>query len=207
MDFRKIVEERRSVRDYDNAREVTDDQLKQLFDMVKLSPSSYNLQPWEFIVVRNGKKKLFDCTNNQQHVLSSSATIIILADTNPLAHAEDILDDRVKKGYYSDPVFKSATFEKIKEIAKDRRSSVVWAVKSTALAAMTLMHAAYDLGLSTCAIESFDKDAVRKEFNIPDNYEIVMLITLGYQSKKQKPRLKRYGYDEIIHLEEFGKKP
>ncbi len=203
MDFKKIIESRRSVRDYDSSREVSDEQLRQLFDMVKLSPSSYNLQPWEFIVVRNNKKKLFDCTNNQQHVLSASAIIIVLANTNPLAHADDILDDRLKKGYYTEPKYKLATYEKIKEIAQNKDLSKVWAVKSTALAAMTLMFAATNMGLATCPIESFSKDAVRKEFSIPDNYEIVMLVTLGYQSKEPKEQLKRYEYETIVHLEEF----
>ncbi len=205
MDFKKVVEERRSVRDYDSSKEITDSQLEQLFSAVKLSPSSYNLQPWEFVVVRKNKKKLFDCTNNQQHVLGASATIIVLANTNPLAHADDIMEDRVKKGYYSAEQ-KALTIQRINSIASDKTNSLVWAVKSTSLAAMTLMLAAVDMGLSTCPIESFNKDAVRKEFNIPDNYEIIMLITLGYQSKEPKERLKRYGYGEIVHLEGFGNK-
>ncbi|MBI2134308.1 nitroreductase family protein, partial [Candidatus Woesearchaeota archaeon] len=161
------------------------------------------LQPWEFIVVRKGRERLFACTYSQMHVLDASATIIVLANKNPLAHAADILDDRLSKGYYVDPSARLLTMGRIKAIASSAEASLVWAVKSASLAAMTLMFAAYDMGLAACPIESFDKNAVKKEFKIPDDYEAIMLITLGYQSADQKPRLKRYGFDEIVHFEEF----
>ena len=75
MDIKKIIQERRSVRSYDPEKEISDAQLRELFDLVKMSPSGYNLQPWEFVVVRSeaGKKKLNGCTNGQQHIEDASA--------------------------------------------------------------------------------------------------------------------------------------
>ncbi len=204
MDFKKIVEERRSVRNYDSSREVIDEQLRQLFDLVKLSPSSYNLQPWEFIVVRDkeSKKRLRKCALDQAHVEEASASIIVLGSTDPMDHAEDIFSDRVRKGYYSEEK-KKETIAKVEKLASDRERSRIWAIRSTSLAAMTLMLAAESIGLKTCPMEGFDAEAVKHEFRIPEKYEVVMLITLGYESAPQKPRLKRYGFDEIVHFEKF----
>ena len=71
---------------------------------------------------------------------------------------------------------------------------------------MTLMLAAKNMGLSTCPIEGFDSHCVKKEFKVPDNYEVVMLITLGYEKNRPPPRLKRYGFDDIVHFEKYVEK-
>ena len=135
-----------------------------------------------------------------------SVVIIVLADTNPMAHAEDIFEDRLKRGYYT-PEQKERALNKVKELSKkDEKERRIWAVRSTSLACMTLMLAAKDMGLSTCPMEGFDASCVKKEFKIPDNYEIVMLITLGYEKNRPLPRLKRYGFDDIAHFEKYGVK-
>ncbi len=207
MEFGEVVRSRRSVRDYDSSREVSDEQLEELFELVKLSPSSYNLQPWEFIVVRDSgnKKQLQLCANNQKHVGDASAVVIILGNKNPLARAERVFSDREKKGHWDEARMIAAT-AKLAELGKDDVRSRIWTVKSTSLAAMTLMLAAKDMGLDTCPIESMDANRIRKEFSIPDNYEVILLITLGYKLKEPMPALMRYGYEEIVHFEKFGKK-
>ncbi|MBI2075835.1 MAG: nitroreductase family protein [Candidatus Aenigmarchaeota archaeon] len=208
MDFEDVVKQRRSVRSYDTERQVSDEQLKKLFELVKLSPSSYNLQPWEFIVVKDveNKRRLKDCAQGQKHVEECSAAVIVIADTNPMSHADDIFEDRLKRGYYTAEQ-KERNLNKVRELAKksfeERR---VWAVRSTSLACMTLMLAAKDMGLSTCPMEGFDAGCVKKEFKIPDGYEIVMLITLGYEKNRPLPRLKRYGFDDFVHFEKYEKK-
>jgi len=70
MDTKKVIQERRSVHSFDPNKKVTDAQFKQLFDLVKLSPSGYNLQPWEFIVVRDAanKERLKAVSYNQPHI-------------------------------------------------------------------------------------------------------------------------------------------
>ena len=57
MQFDEIVAARRSVKNYDPAHEITDEELKALFEKVILSPSSFNLQHWRFVVVRDPARK------------------------------------------------------------------------------------------------------------------------------------------------------
>ena len=53
-----------------------------------------------------------------------------------------------------------------------------------------IMLAAYDLGLGTCAIGGFNRKAIKKLLNIPEDMEPKLLISLGYpdESPDQKPR-------------------
>ncbi len=206
MDFADVVRNRRSVRDYDPLKKVTDAQLKELFELVKYSPSSYNLQSWEFVVVRDpeNRKRLKKLANDQQHVEDASAVIIVLGSTNPAKHADDIAADRMRIGLM-DAAKKKRFDAVIKNLSADINSCRLWTMRSTSLAAMTLMLAAKSMGLATCPIESFDAARVKKEFAVPEDYEVVLLITMGYETKKQPPRPKRYDYSEMAHLEKYGK--
>ena len=60
MEFSEIVQQRFSVKSYDPEKTISDAELRELFDEVVLSPSSYNLQHWTFIAVKEPviKKKL-----------------------------------------------------------------------------------------------------------------------------------------------------
>jgi len=54
MELQEAILKRRSVRKFTEDR-VTDEQLRDIFEAVRWSPSWANTQPWEFIVVRDRK--------------------------------------------------------------------------------------------------------------------------------------------------------
>lgn len=56
LEFKKVVETRRSVRFY-TEDPIPEDVMRQCLDMALLAPSSFNLQPWEFFWVRSPEKK------------------------------------------------------------------------------------------------------------------------------------------------------
>ena len=206
MDFSDVAKSRRSVRSYDGSREITDQNLRDLFDAVRYSPSSYNLQPWEFVVVRSsaGKERLKACAYGQKHVAEASAAVIVLGNTRPSVRAQEVMEDRVKKGLMDSEKEKNFRAS-VRNLSENPEMGKIWAVKSTSLAAMSLMLAAADMGLASCPMEGFDSDCVRKEFEIPEEYEVVMLITLGY-GREEKERPFRFGYEDMVYLEKHGKK-
>jgi nitroreductase len=56
-------------------------------------------------------------------------------------------------------------------------------------------------------MEGFDPDALTEEFDIPDEYEPVMLVTLGYAADNaadiENERKARRPVSEIVHYGEF----
>ena len=79
--------------------------------------------------------------------------------------------------------------------------------RSTALAAMALMHAAWDEGVASCPVGGFDADALVAEFDVPDGYEPVMIVTLGYPADGaealERERKYRRPVEEVVHRETF----
>jgi nitroreductase len=191
MEFEEAVRKRRAVRDYEN-KPVSDAQLKKLFDLVRLTPSAINLQHWDFLIIKDParRKALRECTpNNQKQVEEAPVDILVLGNTDILAHVDQVLD----------PVRKERVLGLSKLPIEARK---VWAQQNANLAAMTLMLAAQSMGLATCPMTGFDSDKVRKEFSIPEKYEIVMLIPLGYG--KGTPAIPpRRSVESLMHFEKL----
>jgi len=71
---------------------------------------------------------------------------------------------------------------------------------SIACAFMTLQ--AYELGLGTCWIGSFEEDEAKKVLEIPKSVRVVAMIPLGYPDEDPSPR-SRKGLDQIVCFEKF----
>jgi len=183
MDVIQAINERRSINFFDTAKEVSDEKLKELLEVSNLSPSSFNLQPWKVVVVRDpaGKKVLRKCAFDQPKAEEAPVMLIIVADPRALEENLDrMLDSWQQLGY-----IKPEMRETYKGMAinlygpADSLKRKYFAVKNASLFAMNLILAAKGLGLDTHPMDGFDEDCVKKEFNIPPDKIIPMLIAVG----------------------------
>ena len=209
MDFTRTVATRRSVHEYSD-EPIPDETLEAIFETVTLAPSGYNLQPWEFLALREeGRKEtLKEVAHGQDHVVGADTTVVVLGNTDPMAHAEPVFDDWLDKGYIPNEEVRSALLDNVEGMAgmpeTERR---IWATRSTALAAMTLMYAAWSHGVASCPMEGFDPEGLVEAFDIPEGYEPVMLVTLGYPAEEaadvENTRKGRRPVEEIVHYGSF----
>lgn len=208
METREAIESRRSVHDYTD-EPLNDGTIESIFEATRYTPSGYNLQPWEFLLVRDeeNRERLRECAGGQEHVTDAPAAVVVLGNLDPAAHAERNFDDWVEKGYLPDDDVRDDLVETIegwREWPEDERR--VWTTRSTALAAMTLMYAAWDEGVATCPMEGFDREAIIEEFDV-EGYEPVMVLTMGYPAEDaddvETDRKMRRPVEEILHRESF----
>lgn len=209
MKFDDLIRTRRSVHEYSDEI-LTESTLDSIFEAATLAPSGYNLQPWEFLVLRDDNRKatLKTVAHGQDHVEAADTAVVVLGHTDPMQHAESVFDDWLAKDYLPNEDVRDALVENVaamSEMPKSERRT--WTTRSTALAAMTLMYAAWNNGVASCPMEGFDSDELVDEFDIPDQYEPVMLITLGYPAENaadiENERKARRPVDDIVHYGEF----
>lgn len=83
QEFRRIVENRRSVRVYDGSP-IPESVVRDCLDLALLAPNSSNLQPWEFLWVRTEEKKkaLAQLCFGQPAATTAAELIVCLARTN-----------------------------------------------------------------------------------------------------------------------------
>lgn len=213
MNVTDAIESRRSVHDYTD-EPLDDGTIEELFDRVKYTPSGYNLQPWEFLVLREeeSKARLREQAFDQPHVTDAAAAVVVLGNTDPAAHAERVFDDWLDKDYLPDEETRDGLIEQVEGWReREHDENRLWTTRSTSLAAMTLMYAAQEMGIASCPMEGFDQEGVREEFDIGASYEPVMLVTLGYPEDGADdltdPRKLRRPAEEITHFETFDPDP
>jgi len=200
----KVMKERSSVRKYKKGVKISEETLREILELTTTAPSSWNLQHWKFILVQEeeNKEKLLPITYNQEQVTDSSTTVIVLADTEANKNAERVYDEAVKLGYMSEEA-KLRLVDNINRAYETRENiRANDALRNGSLAAMQLMLAAKAYGIDSCPIGGYDPARLRSEFNIPERYIPVMLITLGYADKTAH-NTSRFPLEDVIIHESF----
>lgn len=205
MEFADLVKKRRSCDHFIAGEEISDELIEKIVGTAALSPSGYNCQPWEFVVIRDRQrlKALQKIAFDQEKVGDAAAVIVVLADTFIGRNVETLLADWLKFGYcnleeipaYRNSIAKNRSFDKRK----------IMALRSTMMAAMTLIYAAENEGLATCPMMGFSQHQLVDFLEVPEDYVMALMVAIGYPDQdKMKPRLPRKSPDQIIHWEKFG---
>jgi nitroreductase len=206
MDFNELAQKRRSVNYFDTQKDVPEELIKEMIEIASNSPSGYNLQPWSIMILKDPaeKKRLRKLAFDQPKVTEAPYVFIVLADRDGWkegnAFVEKNFRNSVESGRKKEQD-KEFYLKRLKELyGETLEKQQAFAVKNSAFFAMSLMYAAKKLGLDTHPMDGFEHDAVRKEFNIPDNYWIPLLLAVGHfdVSKKLYPPNWRKTYDEIV---------
>ena len=79
-------------------------------------------------------------------------------------------------------------------VAFDRRNVFTYpggkrdsGIEDAAIVATHMLLAAADAGVDSCWLNFFDPEAVAKEFDLPENEEVLMLLDLGYAAEGAGP--------------------
>lgn len=133
-------------------RLVEPDKIKRLFEAARWSASSFNEQPWRFIVAARDQPEAFErvlsCLTQGNQAWAGSAPLLILT---------------VAK----------------KTFSKNGKPNRVH-VHDIGLTMATLATQAMDMGLSVHQMAGVELDKVRETFNVPDDFDPVTAAAVGY---------------------------
>ncbi|MFK3991376.1 MULTISPECIES: oxygen-insensitive NAD(P)H nitroreductase [unclassified Psychrobacter] len=167
-----------------------------LKDILRLSPSSTNIQPWHFVIaddetgkarIAKGTQGMFDF--NTAKVKDASHVIIfcsrIYADDEFL---HEVLDKEDADGRFAEPKFKEQMHQVRKMFLDIRRyeqkDEPHWLVEQVYLNMGALLLGAATLGIDAVPMEGADLKALDEEFELRSKgYTAVAVISLGYRSE------------------------
>jgi nitroreductase len=209
MDTDENIETRRTVHGYTD-EELTRDEIRDIFETVRWSPSSYNLQPWEFVVVddEEGQEALREDAYGQEHVTDAAAVVVVFGNLDRGAHAERVFRDQAEKGYTPE-----GRADDLIERFEDEppEGNEEWVVQSSMIAATTLMYAAWNRGIASCPMGGWDGDALCETLDVLDTWHPVLMMTLGYPDeesdewkRERKTRRSPDDFVSFVSLEDGG---
>ena len=178
VDYFQVVERRRSIRKYKNI-EIPDDDITRMIDAARMAPSTNNSQPWQFLVVKEPEtiKLLSAIAGGQSFIRDAKAVVMALAN----------------RGSSCCPGNPS-----------------LWHVQDTMIATEHLVLAATALGYGSCWVAMLDSrntddvNIVKSALRIPDDVDIVALVTLGVSDEVPSSRETK-GIHQIAFSEAYGR--
>ncbi len=172
-------------------REVPDALLQELFELVRMGPTSANCSPLriEFIKSETAKERLRPCLmeGNIEKTMTAPVTAILAFDTLFYEHMDQLYPpapDEVK-GWWRG----------------EENSGNETAFRNATLQAGYLIIAARGLGLDCGPMSGFDKTAVDREFFPEGRFRSNFLCNLGYGiAEKLHPRLPRFEFSQVCRV-------
>jgi nitroreductase len=157
-----------------------------------LTPSSYGLQPWKFIVIRDPdlRAKLRQHSWNQPQVTDCSHYVVFAAKIK--TSAEDV--DRLIQAIASTRGVTTESLEfyrkmMLGDIVNGPRSSIAteWAIRQCYIALGNFMTSAALLGIDACPMEGIDPEAYNTLLALPDQgYTTAVACAAGYRTDTDK---------------------
>ncbi len=200
MDTLEAIRSRRAVKHFDPEHEMTDKEIRTLEELLRCSPTSYNIQNWRFLLVKDKelRAQIREASFGQAQTEDASLLYLLCADL----HAWDKNPER----YWENAPQEVQDFivPRIKPFYKDKK----WqqrdeAMRSVGIASQTLMIAAKAMGYDSCPMIGFDETQVAELINLPENYAIGMMVTVG---KATQPAKSKGGYipdEEVFFQDRF----
>jgi len=174
-----LFSERRSIRRF-TSQPVEQEKLETILEAARMAPSWGNMQCWEIIVVRDKQRQ------QQLSELLSAKNPASLATKNcPLLFA--VAGTVKRSGFY-------------KDVQVTRYGQ--WFLYDLGIVSQNICLKAWELGLGSVIVGSFDHAKAEEVLGIPEGVELAALIPVGYPDQ-QPSAPKRRALSEFVHYEQY----
>ncbi|MBT8486326.1 MAG: nitroreductase family protein [Phycisphaerae bacterium] len=201
MDTFDAIYGRRAVKHFDSEDEIPDADLRRLLEAAIQSPTSFNIQHWRFVVVRDPelRRRIRENGNDQAQMTDASVLVVMTADVdawkkdprrywrNAPADVADLLVNWMGPFHEGKP-----------QLQRDE------AMRSIGMAMQTLMLAAKAAGYESCPMIGFEHDAVAKLINLPADHCIGPMVAIGRGTKDPWPKPGQLPLEEVVVENRFA---
>ena len=204
MNTKDTIIARRSVKHYDPTHRMTEKEIHELIQLAILSPTSFNMQNWRFVVVEDAsiRKELRAAAWDQAQVTEASILVIMCADLKAWKNHPERYWSEAPKTARDTLVPMIAPFYEGKEtLQRDE------ALRSCGIAGQTLMLAAKDMGYDSCPMIGFDPEKVAQIIHLPQDHVIAFMIAVGKAVKPAWPRPGQLPLSEVLVRDTFKPNP
>ena len=198
---------RYATKKFDPNKKIPETTWKTLEQSLVLSPSSFGLQPWQFLVIRNPevRQKLLEPAWGQKPVVEASHLVVFANKTEVneadveqhvqrMAQVQQVSPEKLSgfanmvKGYLEEPPFPLDTNK--------------WAAKQTYLALGFFLTCAAMMGIDTLPMEGFVPAKFDEILGLKDRgYSSVVICAAGYRAEDDtyaaKPKV-RFPSDRVV---------
>ncbi|VVC00582.1 malonic semialdehyde reductase RutE [uncultured archaeon] len=191
MEFSEIVEKRYAVKLFDG-RKVPEEKMHKLLEMIRMSASSFGLQPWKIKVISDAetKAKLEPATWGQKQITTCSHLLVICADRDIVSLIDKYQQAMIDGGAPADKAKGFTDYVRTFEQGLPEESKLAWAQKQCYIALGNALNGAASLGLGSCPMEGFDPKQYSAILQLPENLVPTLVVPVGYPADTPRAKLR-----------------
>lgn len=204
---------RHACKAYDPARKISDDDFRFILETGRLSPSSFGLEPWRFVVVQRPQTRALIrdmAWGAREKVMECSHFVVILARQPAMLSPDGDYLPRFMREVQHLPeeavqmrlrFFRNFS-EKDFELAGHPRAFYDWACKQTYIALGNMLTAAAMIGVDSTAIEGFPLEAMNsalagRGLYDPAQFKLSVMAAFGYRLNAPQPKTRQRLQDVV----------
>ena len=181
---------RYATKKFDSSKKLTDEQVESLMEVVRLSASSFGIQPWHFVVVSNQdlKLKLQVAAFGQAQLADSSHVVIFTHKLDAMKALDEYVASTAKNQCVT-----VESLEGMKQYMagslsnKPVEEQVPWMAHQSYIALGTLLETAALLEIDACPMEGFDIGQFNEILGLNEKgLSAVCIATLGFRSEEDQ---------------------
>jgi nitroreductase len=196
MDTFDAIYERRAVKHFDPKHTLTSEEEAKLLEAAIQSPTSFNIQHWRFVIIRDKdlrQKIRTEFGNGQAQMTDASLLILMTADVNAWKKEPQRYWRNAPQEVSDLLVNWMGPFHEGREwLQRDE------AQRSIGIAMQTLMLAAKAMGYDSCPMIGYDIDKVAELINLPDDHVMGPMVAIGKKTKDSWPKPGQLPLSELV---------
>ena len=198
MDFQSIVKSRYATKKF-TGEKISEEKINELLELIRLSASSFGLQPYKILVVTNDelKSKLQEHSWNQPQITSSSHLLVFCAFNDVDARIDKYREMMLEAGMPAERADGYIGMMKGFAEGLTSESAMNWASKQAYIAVGNAINGSKALGFDSCPMEGFDPVKYKELLELDSNLTPVCLVPVGVAADEMPGKI-RFAKEDLF---------
>lgn len=176
MNFLKAMQQRYTTKSYNGDKSLSKATIKELKEVLRLSPSSINSQPWEFVFVSNPETKeaLSKVSQHNTEKVLNCATVVVFRSIDNLSLFADELENRL-------PAYAWGFYKSYADTHKEEEVKL-WMQKQLYISLGVFLSACATIGVDATPMEGIEPDSYDKIVG-NSNFKTAFAVAIGVRDQ------------------------
>ncbi len=215
MNKQKILQAcqwRFACKEFDETKKISSEEVDFLLEIIRLSPSSFGLQPFQVLVLKNPAllNELAQIVWGGKKQIPTASEVMLLVIRKDVRHDSEFVEYMIKNIRQLPPEIVTKYLPLIRQhqevdfaLLDDTRYLHDWAGKQAYIALGNVMSAAAEIGIDSCPMEGFTMSTVTELLTQhkvidPELQEPCVFCTFGYRLAEPNTQKKRRSREELV---------
>jgi nitroreductase len=192
----EAIRARRAIKHFDPQHKISPEQERQLLEATILAPTSFNIQHWRFVILRDPALRAqirSELGNNQAQITDASLLVLFTADLKAWQKEPQRYWVHAPEEVAQLLVGWMGPFHEGREwLQRDE------AQRSIGMAMQTLMLAAQELGYQSCPMIGFDIERVAELVGLPADHVLGPMVAIGRGTQEAWPKPGQLPLEQLV---------